>query len=92
VTSQRARADRLGQSRQALADSEEAYMIARKRYQGGLSTYLEVLTAEEKVLQARRSAADLGARAFALDIMLVRALGGGFTTNTAHLAKDTPNG
>lgn len=92
VTSQRALADRLGQSRQALADSEEAYMIARKRYQGGLSTYLEVLTAEEKVLRARRSVADLGARAFALDVMLVRALGGGFTTTTAHLAKDTPNG
>ncbi len=92
VTSQHALADRLAQSRQALADSEEAYLIARKRYQGGLSAYLDVLTAEEKVLQARRSVANLGARAFALDIMLVRALGGGFTTTTAHLAKDTPNG
>jgi len=92
VTSQRALADRLDQSRQALADSEEAYSIARKRYQGGLSTYLDVLTAEERVLQARRFVANLGARAFALDVMLVRALGGGFTTTTAHLAKDRPNG
>ncbi len=83
---------RLAQSRQALADSEEAYGIARKRYEGGLSTYLNVLTSEEKLLQARRSVANLGARMFAIDIALVRALGGGFSNNTADNTKDSSHG
>ncbi len=92
VTSQRSTAERLAQSREALADSEEAYAIARKRYEGGLSTYLSVLTSEEKLLQARRAVAALDARMFMLDIALVRALGGGFAdADTVH-AKDSPNG
>ncbi len=92
VTSQRATADRLAQSRQALADSEDAYSIARKRYEGGLSTYLNVLTSEERLLQARRAVADLDARMFALDVALVRALGGGFTAPVQAPAKENPNG
>ncbi|WP_037505936.1 TolC family protein, partial [Rhizorhabdus wittichii] len=84
--------DRLAQSRQALADSEEAYAIARKRYEGGLSTYLNVLSSEEKLLQARRAVADLDARMFALDVALVRALGGGFTAASPALAKDDSHG
>jgi len=92
VTGRRSAVERLAQSRQALADSEEAYAIARKRYEGGLSTYLNVLTSEEKLLQARRSVADLDARMFALDIALVRALGGGFTVSPENIAKDPPNG
>jgi len=79
VTAQRALAEQLMQSRLALADSEEAYAIATKRYEGGLSTYLDVLTAGERVLQVRRSVANLNARAIAIDVALVRALGGGFT-------------
>ncbi|KQX20297.1 MULTISPECIES: efflux transporter outer membrane subunit [unclassified Sphingomonas] len=96
VTSQRGTADRLAQSRQALSDSEEAYAVARKRYEGGLSTYLNVLSSEEKLLQARRAVADLDARTFALDVALVRALGGGFTaapsTRPSAPAKENPNG
>jgi len=78
VTSQTMLAQRLAQSQQALADAEEAYRIARERYEGGLSTYLTVLSAEDMVLQNRRAVADLSARAFSLDVALVRALGGGF--------------
>jgi NodT family efflux transporter outer membrane factor (OMF) lipoprotein len=65
-------------SRASLADSEEAYRIARLRYRGGLSTYLDVLSAEQAVVVARRRDADLAARSFTLDVALVRALGGGF--------------
>jgi outer membrane protein TolC len=64
--------------RASLGDSEEAYRIARLRYKGGLSTYLDVLTAEQAVIVARRRDADLSVRAFTLDVALVRALGGGF--------------
>ena len=91
VTSQRSVRERLVQSRQSLVDSEEAYSIARKRFEGGLSNYLNVLSAEQMLLQARRSVADLDARRFAIDIALVRALGGGFD-QASDLAKDNKNG
>ncbi|HEY0269641.1 MAG TPA: efflux transporter outer membrane subunit, partial [Sphingomonas sp.] len=77
VTSQSMLGARLAQTRQALADAEEAYAVARLRYEGGLSTYLTVLTAQDAVLQNRTAVADLEARAFTLDVALVRALGGG---------------
>jgi len=83
VVSQRALAVRLGQQREALADASAAYEIARLRYEGGLSRFVEVLTAQDRALQAQRAVADLEARAFTLDIALVRALGGGFSAPTA---------
>lgn len=78
VTSQRMLVERLGQSRSALASYEDALALARLRYKQGLSTYLDVLTAEESVVNARLVVAKLETRAFTLDVQLVRALGGGF--------------
>ncbi len=68
----------LTHARAALKESENAHRIARLRYQGGLSRYLDVLAAEDTLVAARRRVADLEARAFFQDIELVRALGGGF--------------
>lgn len=78
VVSQRALATRLAESRQSLNDTRGAFAIARQRYQAGLSTFLDVLTAQDRTLQAERAVVDLEARAFTLDVALVRALGGGF--------------
>jgi NodT family efflux transporter outer membrane factor (OMF) lipoprotein len=78
VASQRGLSAQLSQSRAALAASEEAYRVAKLRYHGGLSTYSSLLQVEQGVLRRRRAVADLQARAFALDVALVRALGGGF--------------
>jgi len=66
----------------ALAAAEEAQEIARLRYEGSLSPYLDVLTAEDTVLERRRAVADLDARAFTLDISLIRALGGGYVSSS----------
>lgn len=78
VVSQRALAIQLTDRRQSLADAQAAYAIAKQRYAGGLSRFVDVLTAQDRVLQAQRAVADLEARAFTIDISLVRALGGGF--------------
>ena len=78
VTSEKSLVDRLGQSRSALAAFEEALRVSRSRYEHGLSTYLDVLTAQESAVNARLSVAQLETRAFTLDVQLVRALGGGF--------------
>jgi NodT family efflux transporter outer membrane factor (OMF) lipoprotein len=79
AASERALATRLSESRAALAANEDGYRIAKLRYQGGLSTYQNVLIAEQAVLTQRRVVADLDSRALALDVALVRALGGGFS-------------
>jgi len=78
AASERALSERLKQSRDAQAAYEEAYHVARLRYEGGLANYQTVLLAEDSVLQSRRAVVDLEARAFALDVQLVKALGGGF--------------
>ncbi|HYD25341.1 MAG TPA: efflux transporter outer membrane subunit [Croceibacterium sp.] len=78
VTSQRRLVSRLVESRRALADFEDANRLMRSRYEHGLASYLDVLSAEEGVLAARRTVAELETRAFTLDVALIRALGGGF--------------
>ena len=78
AVSERALSTRLAHSRDALKAAEVAHSIALDRYQGGLSTYLDVLRAEDLLITSRRQVADLETRAFTLDVALVRALGGGF--------------
>ncbi|MCB2079413.1 MAG: efflux transporter outer membrane subunit [Novosphingobium sp.] len=82
----------LGNAKEALAASEEAYSVARLRYDGGLSTYLDVLAVEDRLLEARLAVATLEAASRSLDIALIRALGGGFIETAGLSAKDTPNG
>ncbi|MBS0334398.1 MAG: efflux transporter outer membrane subunit [Proteobacteria bacterium] len=82
VASNKALQAQLADSRAALAASEDAYRIAKLRYQGGLSTYPAVLLVEQDLLRRRRAVADLDARALALDVQLVRALGGGYHVTT----------
>ncbi len=92
VTAQRLAVRRLGDTRAALAASEEAYAIARLRYEGGLSTYLDVLTVEDRVLQARLALSDLSAIARTVDIGLIRALGGGYQpAQAARIPEDAPH-
>lgn len=85
ITTQRSIARRLVDARAALAASDQAYDIARRRYRGGLSNYLDVLNVEDRMIQARTAVAQLEAAARSADVALVRALGGGFTI------KETPH-
>lgn len=78
AASSRALAVRLKYSRAAEAEAQAAWKIASNRYKGGLGNYLDVLTSEDALINARRTVASLEARAFTLDIALIRALGGGY--------------
>jgi NodT family efflux transporter outer membrane factor (OMF) lipoprotein len=78
AVSLRALDGRIAESERAFQSSQHAFDIAVQRYQGGVATYLEVLTAEDALINNRRTLADLRARAFSLDVALMRALGGGF--------------
>lgn len=86
TTSLRALDIQLAEQRQALAAAEEAARIARIRYQGGLANQLSALQADDMMLAVRRAVADTEARRFALNIALIRALGGGFQDTTPRLA------
>jgi NodT family efflux transporter outer membrane factor (OMF) lipoprotein len=63
---------------QALAEAMRARNVAALRYDAGLSNQLLVLTADDAVVTARRTLADVNAFRLAADVALVRALGGGF--------------
>ena len=58
--------------------AEAAWDLATQRYRAGLGGYLTVLAAESNVLAQRRLTSDLRARAIDSQILLVRALGGGY--------------
>lgn len=63
---------------QAVAAAQNSFDISNRRYKGGVTSYLEVLTAETALLQNQRSAIDIETRRFAASVGLVRALGGGW--------------
>ncbi|MGN6138149.1 MAG: AdeC/AdeK/OprM family multidrug efflux complex outer membrane factor [Ralstonia sp.] len=73
--------------RTALSEAERAYSLARTRYSAGLGTQLVVLNAETTVLQQRKLATDLQARRLDAQMALIKALGGGYTTEDLPGAK-----
>jgi NodT family efflux transporter outer membrane factor (OMF) lipoprotein len=80
AVSQKALGPQLARADEAVAAAREAWRIQNNRYEGGLATYLEVLSAEDYLLSNLQTQSDLQSRAFALDVALVRALGGGYST------------
>jgi NodT family efflux transporter outer membrane factor (OMF) lipoprotein len=62
----------------AVASAQHSRDLSNQRYQGGVTSYLEVLTAEATLLQNQRASVDLQTRQFVSSVGLVRALGGGW--------------
>jgi len=79
ATSQKALAPQLERVDEAVLAAREAWRIQNTRYEGGLATYLEVLSAEDSLLTNLRAQSDLQSRSLSLDIALTRALGGGYS-------------
>ncbi len=78
ATSRKSLDGELAATRAAVSAAAEAHQMISKRYQGELATYLDVLTAEDALISARRAEAEMQTRALVLDVAMVRALGGGF--------------
>ena len=62
----------------AVESAQHSFDLSNQRYKGGVTSYLEVLTAEATLLQNQRTAIDLQTRQFVASVGLVRALGGGW--------------
>lgn len=75
-TRQQGLAAQLAQRQQATEAAERAWELTHDRYQGGLASYLDVLNAEDSVIDARRTLTQLQSQQAQLDIALTKALGG----------------
>ncbi len=63
---------------QAVLSAKHSLDIANTRYTGGVTSYLEVLTAENTYIQTQVTESTLKTRQFAASVELIRALGGGW--------------
>jgi hypothetical protein len=66
------------QQEKAVQTAEAALNLAINRYKGGITTYLEVITAQSAALTAERTALDLSTRRMNASVLLIKALGGGW--------------
>ncbi len=66
------------QARAANASAAKVLDIATSRYEGGVATYLDVITAQQGLLASERLAAQLSGQRLLTAVSLVKALGGGW--------------
>jgi NodT family efflux transporter outer membrane factor (OMF) lipoprotein len=64
----------------AVAAAQHSLDLSNQRYKGGVTSYLEVLTAEATLIQNQRTAIDIQTRQYESSVGLIRALGGGWDT------------
>jgi NodT family efflux transporter outer membrane factor (OMF) lipoprotein len=62
----------------AVAAAQHSLDLSNQRYKSGVTSYLEVLVADNTLLTNQRTSTDLVTRQFVASIGLVRALGGGW--------------
>jgi outer membrane protein TolC len=62
--------------------AEEALHLFQNRYAGGVDTYLQVVTSQTTALANERNDIDIMRRQFEANILLVKALGGGWDAST----------
>ena len=59
-----------------LGSAQRVLTLATGRYEGGVSSYLDVITAQQALLAAQRQATQLQSQARLVTVFLVKALGG----------------
>jgi outer membrane protein, multidrug efflux system len=63
----------------AVADATRSEQLATQRFKAGLVSYLDVVTAQQEVLFNERTAAQISGQRLLDTVVLVKALGGGWT-------------
>jgi NodT family efflux transporter outer membrane factor (OMF) lipoprotein len=66
------------QQRDAVTSAKESLQIFTNRYQGGVDTYLQVITAQTISLTNERNEIDIQRRRMDSSVLLIKALGGGW--------------
>lgn len=70
-----------GQQRDATASAQQSLDLFNTRYEGGVDTYLQVITWQTSLLQNQRNDIEITRRRFEASVLLVKALGGGWDTS-----------
>jgi NodT family efflux transporter outer membrane factor (OMF) lipoprotein len=65
----------------AVAAAQHSLDLSVTRYKGGVTSYLEVTTAQSAALSDERAAVDILTRRMAASVLLVKALGGGWNVS-----------
>lgn len=65
------------QSRTAVQSARRVLELANARYEGGVATYLDVITAQQSLLNSERQSAQLLGQRMLTSVFLIKALGGG---------------
>ena len=65
----------------AVVAAQQSLDISTIQYRGGLTNYLEVITAQTSLLQNQREAVDLGTKRLVESVFLIQALGGGWSAS-----------
>lgn len=75
----------------AVEDSQRALTIANNRYVGGLVTYLDVVNAEETLLNNQRLQSQLLGQRMVTSVFLIKALGGGWDASVLRDVQVRPS-
>ncbi len=71
------------QAQVAVGSAQRVLDMADARYEGGVATYLDVITAQQSLLTAQLQAAQLAGQRQIVATALVKALGGGWSTGAS---------
>jgi len=77
-----------GQQQEATASARESLELATNRYREGADPYLQVLSAQTIALANERNDLDILRRRLDASVLLIKALGGGWTTASLPKAAD----
>jgi NodT family efflux transporter outer membrane factor (OMF) lipoprotein len=75
----------------AVSAAQHSLALSNNRYQGGVTDYLEVITAESSALADERTAVDLRARRMTAAVLLIKALGGGWDSASLQNLQSYPS-
>lgn len=68
------------QQQDATASAQQSLDLFNTRYEGGVDTYLQVVTWQTALLQNQRNEIEIRRRRFEASVLLIKALGGGWST------------
>jgi len=77
-----------GQTKQAVDSAERSLDLSTAQYKAGVVSFLQVITAQEFLLQNQRSSVDLLTRRLTASVQLIQAMGGGWDVSQLPSAEN----
>ncbi len=70
-----------------MSDARQVVTVTTNQYRAGTVSYLDVVVAQATALDNERAAVDLRGRRMVAAVLLVKALGGGWTASDSDAAR-----